>query len=442
MSGKFGRRELMTGLGAMGAFGASRAYAASGAPDLATVARDAFLFTLPLVEIARVRSRVFGLGLKPSKLLIQPGLATPKSREVTTPNNDTVYAFGFVDLTQGPATLTLPAMGERYFSAALMDAYSNNFAVLGTRTTGPDGGRFTLVGPSGAVDGEAIRSPTPWVWLLCRIIVDGPQDLATARALLGQIKLDAAPPGLPATPGVPRTASAVAHLGCASAMLKENPAPLTDLGMLRKIAPLGLGGAFDPAKLTPAQISQIEAGVAQARALISNPRMGMSEMNGWIYQKSDTGQFGQDYAYRARVALMGLAALPEAEAMYLTAVDTTGRARFDGDKNWKLHFPAGQLPPVDAFWSLTMYEPTPEGQLFLTENPINRYAIGDRTPGLKTNADGSLDIWISRADPGGERSANWLPAPAKGEFAMTLRAYLPKPELSGRTYQAPRVSVA
>jgi hypothetical protein len=108
----------------------------------------------------------------------------------------------------------------------------------------------------------------------------------------------------------------------------------------------------------------------------------------------------------------------------------------------RLRFPAGGLPPVGAFWSLSMYEVTPEGQYFLTENPLARYSIGDRTPGLTFNADGSLDIWISRTDPGEARRANWLPAPAAGPYRLSLRAYLPKPPLLEGAYRLPPLTPA
>jgi hypothetical protein len=129
--------------------------------------------------------------------------------------------------------------------------------------------------------------------------------------------------------------------------------------------------------------------------------------------------------------------------MYLRPVAEDGRSPiFTGDGPYRLSFAAGQLPPVDGFWSLTMYEATPDGQFFLTPNPIDRYAIGDRTRGLKTNPDGSLDIWIGRSDPGGGRSANWLPAPAKGPFSMTLRTYLPRTDLLDGRYRLPPVTRA
>ena len=161
-------------------------------------------------------------------------------------------------------------------------------------------------------------------------------------------------------------------------------------------------------------------------------------VQGWSYPRSTLGDFNQDYAFRAAVALAGLAALPPAEAMYMNPMGDRGRM-FTGEGPYRLSFPAGQLPAVDAFWSLTMYEATPDGQFFLVENPIRRYSIGDRTPGLKTNADDSLDIWISRADPGGDRSANWLPAPASGPFTLSFRAYLPRPEFLDGRYRLPAI---
>jgi len=427
------RRELIAGAAALLASPAVLPAEAS----LRRAARDACIFASPQVEIANVRTRLLASGVPAGRFVSRPTLSTPASRSVTTPNNDTLYAQAFIDLSKGPASLSLPALGGRYASLALMDMYSNNFAVLGTRTTGDDAGEFQLVGPAHQGQADAIRSPTPWVWALVRVLVDGPQDLDKAFAVTSGFVVKAAPSTTPA-PGVARDAPWADYLKAVNALLLENPALATDRAALRRIAPLGLGLAgFDPARFDAAAATEIAAGLAEARAFVRLPPAGTRMQGGWSSQPADIGNFFQDYETRARVALRLLAALPMAEAMYLGALSPEGRHLFDGDGTWQLSFPKDRLPPVDSFWSLTMYEATPAGQFFLAPNAINRYAIGDRTPGLARNADGSLDIWVSRADPGGARSANWLPAPGTGPFSMILRAYLPRPQLLSGAYLPP-----
>lgn len=226
----------------------------------------------------------------------------------------------------------------------------------------------------------------------------------------------------------------------ANALMIENPPPATDRRWLTRMAPLNLGSpAFDPAKFTRAELAEIAAGLEEAKHLTRRPGFGGKHVGGWLYPPTNMGAFFQDYPTRAVVAVSGLAALPNAEAMYLAAVPQDGRGLFDGESLWRLRFPAGALPPVDGFWSLTLYEAESNGAFFLTENPINRYAIGDRTPGLRRGADDGLDIWISRTDPGVGRTSNWLPAPVKGPFILILRTYLPRAELVTQTYVPPAV---
>src|SRR5690606_31362268 len=145
---------------------------------------------------------------------------------------------------------------------------------------------------------------------------------------------------------------------------------------------------------------------------------GARPIDGWSYPPANLGDFDQGYGFRAAVALGGLAALPPTEAMYMRAVGES-RGVFDGTRAWRLHFPADRLIPVNSFWSLSLYEATPEGQYFFADNPLNRYAIGDRSPGLKMNDDDSLDLWIGHESPGPDREGNWLPAPA-GPFALFM----------------------
>ncbi|WP_312163668.1 DUF1254 domain-containing protein [Phenylobacterium sp.] len=410
--------------------------------SLREAACEAWIFGLPLIEIASTRANSAGFGGAINTFGHMRNLATHKMRAVTTPNNDTLYTSGQIDLSAGPVTISLPAAGERYLSLALMDAYTNNFAILGTRTTGPDAVTFRLVGPGEAAEGaNTLRSPTNHVWALARILVDGPFDLEAARAVQAGISLQG-----PAAPEAPaharRSAPWNEYFASVDALMAANPPPITDLALLRRIAPLGLGsGEFDPARFSADQAAAIEAGIAQARTLIRTTGIGgVNWIDGWSYPRSDLGDFGQSYGYRAAVALAGLAALPPVEAMYMRGKGES-RGLYDGAKAWRLHFPADRLPAVDSFWSLSLYEATSDGQFFFTDNPLDRYAIGDRTLGLTYNDDGSLDIWIGHEHPGEGRENNWLPAP-DSPFALFMRAYLPKAAMLEGAYRLPPVTPA
>ncbi|MBS0408840.1 MAG: DUF1254 domain-containing protein [Proteobacteria bacterium] len=438
------RRRLLAAGGAFGALASSgwvrrAAAAALDQPlDLKSAAREAWLYCLPLVEMATTRSRMLGpepTGMKArvNGFVHVRDLAGPAMRTVTTPNNDTLYSSAWIDLAAGPVRVTIPPTGERYFSLALMDMFTNNFAVLGTRTTGSGGGTFVIAGPRDPAPPDAIRSPTPWVWALARTLVDGPEDLAAAHAVQDGLAIKARPGRMP-DQSVGRSAAWNDYFLWAQTLLAENPPPVTDGAFFRRIAALQLGmtGGFERARFADTEMGEVEAGVNEARQALAMARPAV--VGGWSYPQADIGDYGQDYALRAAVALGGLAALPPVEAMYMRPAAPDGRMVFEGGR-WRLRLP-GPLP-VDGFWSLTMYEATDQGQFFLTDNPLNRYAIGDRTPGLARGADGGLEIWIQRTDPGGDKTANWLPAPAQGPFAMILRAYLPKPALVHGRYRLP-----
>lgn len=408
---------------------------------LSTAATEAWLFGLPLIEVAATRVKG-AFGAQINTFLHMRDLADHKARAVTTPNNDTLYTSAQVDLSAGPVTITLPAAGDRYVSLALMDAYTNNFAILGSRTTGPDGGTFRLVGPRDSAEGDnVIRAPTDHVWALARILVEGPFDLEAARAVQSGISMQG-PEAPAAVRHARRNAPWGEYFASVDALMAANPPPVTDLALLRRIAPLGLGkGQFDASRFSPEEGEAIAAGIQQAVALIRSRGVGGAAwIDGWSYPRSDLGDFGQSYGYRAAVALAGLAALPPVEAMYMRG-QGEARGLYDGEKRWRLHFPADRLLPVDSFWSLSLYEATPEGQFFFADTPLRRYAIGDRSPGLSYNPDGSLDIWIGSESPGAEREGNWLPAPA-APFALFIRAYLPKASLLEGDYHLPPVTLA
>lgn len=420
------RRELLAVAGMMG-FAPALARAADGD---AAAARDAYLYALPLIEMATTRERILKIpGGAINTLRHTRTLSDHTARWVTTPNNDTLYSPAFLDLTNGPVTLTIPPMGKRYYSVAVMDMFTNNNVVLGTRTIGGEGGTFTLVGPGHASSGpNPVRIATPHAWLLIRILTDGGDDMpATHKAQDGFVLKG--PAGGPVSAYAHRDAQPADYFATARSLLASDPAPGTDQKILRRTAAFLGGGSFDGAAAA--------AGVEQARMIAVFAKERMVYTGGWSYPRPNLGDYGQDYLYRAVVAQQGLGALPVAEAMYMKAGGDTGAGVFTGDGLYRLSLPA-QLP-LDAFWSLSMYEVMADGQLFFTDNALKRYAIGDRTPGLKRNADGTLDLWIGRADPGGERTANWLPAPKAGPFALFLRAYLPRAEFLDGRFRLPAV---
>ena len=436
------RRDLIAAVAATAAFApgaTARASAKGDAKKLREVARDAWLYGLPLIEMAGARSRALSGGRPANRLQHGRDLTTAKTQRVTTPNNDTLYSQAWIDLSEGPVKLELPATGERYFSVALMDMFSNNFAVLGTRTPGWQGGTFYVCGP-GFSTGEpgTLRSPTPWVWMLVRTLVNGPADLPAARAVQDQIKLDG-PAGRTPPAYAKRDAPWRGYFAAVQDLIVETPPRKADSELFKRAQLLGLrpGGGFDPSLISDAEAVDIEAGVAEARAAVASTRGQGPLVEGWLYPKANLGDFGLDYLYRAQTAVGGLAALPPQEATYLRAVDGAGGQTFDSAQDWRLLFRGGGLPPVKAFWSLTLYEATSDGQFFFVDNPLGRYAIGDRTPGLARGMDGSLEILISRKNPGGEKTANWLPAPPSKPFALVLRAYLPEEQMMVGAWRMP-----
>jgi len=420
------RRELLAMAGVLGL----APTLARAADSDATAARDAYLYALPLIEMATTRARLLKApGAAINRLAHTRTLADDKARWVTTPNNDTLYSSAFLDLSKGPLTLTIPPLGQRYYAVAVMDMFTNNNVVLGTRTVGGEGGTFTLVGPGQASKGpNPVRIATPHAWMLIRILTDGGEDLAVTHKAQDGFMLKGAAGG-PVAAYAARDARPADYFASARSLLASDPAPPTDQKILRRTAAFLGAGPLDEAKAA--------SGVAEAKMITVFAKGRQVFTGGWSYPRPNLGDYGQDYLYRAIVALQGLGALPVAEAMYLKAAGDDGAGTFTGDGPYRLSLPA-QLP-LDGFWSLSMYEATTDGQFFFTDNPIKRYAIGDRTPGLKRNADGTLDLWIGRADPGGDRTANWLPAPKAGPFALYLRAYLPKPELLDGRFHLPAV---
>ncbi len=438
------RREFIGAVGGVAALGfAEAAFAASS--DLEADARNAWLYVLPLIEMAAARIRMTDMsrpgqhaGL--SVFRHAEKLVGPEDRGITTPNNDTLYSNSFIDLTKGPLTLTVPKAGSRYLSVAVMDMFTNNNVILGARTPGGAAGTWRLIGPDMNPTGPRdLQIKTPHAWVLSRVLLDGLPDMAAAQTVQHAVTLSgpkAAKPRVYAHRDAPWSA----YFQSAAGLLQSEGTGTAPAGLaaFERVKNAGRRQDFAASGYSAADAAAIAKGVESARKIVETAADHVSFIDGWSYPKPDLGDYGDDYIYRAIIAVAGLGALTRPEAMYMRAASEDGSPLFKGDGLYRLNLP--KPIPVNSFWSLTMYEATKDGQYFLTENVLHRYAIGDRTPGLKKNADGSVDIWIGRQDPGGERTSNWLPAPKTGPFSLTMRAYLPKPEMQDLTYHLPPVT--
>lgn len=431
---------------------AAGAQAQAPAPqDPKSLIRQAFVYSFPLHEMGKLRLARLGQEAAPGSTRLGQWshlskLAGPADRWVTAPNNDTLYSSAWLDLANGPVKLSLPDTQGRYYSVALLDAYTNNTATLGRRMTGTRAAEFVVVGPQwqGALPqgSRVVRAATDDVLVLVRLLADGEADLPKVHALQDQLKLTAlsstaARPLWKTTPATDGSA-AQRYLSLVNEMLERDPPPPYEKPLVDALAAVGMCGARCSWSSLSPQLQQLWA--SELPGLLSQLKERAQQREpqptGWTGVHPALGNFGTDYGLRAMVALVGLLALEPAEAIYPSAwVDRQGQL-LEGSRRYRLRLPVGGLP-VDAFWSLTMYQVEQDGRLYLTDSAIKRYAIGNRTPGLRHNADGSLDIHIQHAAPTSPAD-NWLPAPA-GRFVLMLRAYQPRAEFLDGHFQLPAV---
>ncbi len=417
--------------------------AASGAGDEGDGYERAFHYGFPLYEFARIaQERTGAIDSQPGRLntIVHRGqLLDHTSQVVTAPNNDTIYSSSFLELSGGPIEIHAPSSSERYFSIAFMQAFTDVFAYIGTRATRGQGGRYWVIGPGQNVaipaGVTAIRAPTNDVWMLMRTLVDGPRDLEAARAFQAQLTLTV-PDARPSARGYRVSARDVNDpenfLALVSEVIARSPEGEGEIRRAPRFAAQGIGAQEPSAEQLEYWRAMIPAGLA---ALRERFRFRDLIVDGWSYQPPGIADFGDNDELRAAVALGGIAALGEAEAMYFHSNFDAEGERLTGDHRYRWRAPPGGVP-VDAFWSLTIYTVTPEGRYFFVENPINRYSIGDRTPGLVVEADGSLEIAIQHERPDDAIAANWLPAPP-GPIRLALRAYLPRQALRDRAWRVP-----
>ena len=375
-----------------------------------------------------------------------------------TPNSDTPYSMLGADLRAEPLVLTVPPIEEdRYFSAQFIDGYTYNFAYVGSRTTGNGGGRYLLAGPGWNGEKPAginavIKADTDFALGVYRTQLFGPDDLDNVKRIqagytaepLSAFLAQPAPPAAPTidwpaplTPDEQKTS--LRFFDLLDFTLRLAPTMPSEQDVRAKFASVGLtgDGTFDSAKLSPELQQAFTDGMADAWA----------QFAAFKKDKIDTGQvtagdlFGTkedlrgNYLYRMAGAVLGIFGNTKAEAMYpLLTTDSTGQP-LTGASSYTLTFPADQLPPVNAFWSLTMYR-LPES--LLVENPINRYLINSpMLPNLVRNPDGGLTLYIQHTSPGPDKEPNWLPAP-DGPFQMVMRLYWPKAEALDGSWLPPK----
>lgn len=405
--------------------------------------RRAFRFGFAPYEMLRTRQaqaarvQAAGMGSGINMLVPRLKLADANSREVTTPNNDTLYGSAWLDLRDGPVFFTIPPL-SRYHSAALMSITSDVIAVLGTRTVGKDGGRYAIVGPQFSGDlpqgVEMVRSPSNDAWLLVRVVVNGPDDLAAAADGLTRYTLSAIGGETPLDLAVPSVPDGKAFITTVNAAI-ERSGDERLRARARGFAESGIGTPWE--QLSPEQQALWNQSLP---ALMYELRAGLAmgePVNGWVYPPLNMAFYGEDDDLRAAVALGGLAALPRAEAVYLSARSDGNGQPLTGDKSWRLKIPPGL--PAGAFWSLTMYQQEADGRLFFVPNVLDRFAVGDRSQHLRPERDGSIELFIQHAKPSGERVVNWLPAPT-GKFVLMFRAYLPGSGLLDGSVRLPPVT--
>lgn len=383
-------------------------------------------------------------------------LANATYRDGGSPNNDTLYSIAWLDLSKEPIILSHPDMGERYFVFEFASLDSDNFAYVGKRTTGGTAGRFAIIGPNwkGTLP-EGVKalpkSSTSSALVFGRTLVDGPADVAAVNALQDQFSLvplslwGKKGASLPASRDVWKPfdpkAEALAEWKTMSRAMSEDPPQERLAKLVELFAKIGVGPNQDLDKLDEATKRGLIRAAADGNKLlhqvIASGELGR-RVNNWNIPPKNIGRAGlhDDFLLRASLQnLGGIIANDPAEAVYMNTTRDANDQMLDGTKRYTMRFAPGQLPQVDAFWSITMYDPT----FNLTPNPINRFAIGDRTPGLKKDPDGGLTIYLQNSSPGPDKESNWLPSTAGGPFLLILRTYMPGPEIVEQKWAPPPV---
>lgn len=435
------------------------------AEQIRAVAKEAYIYGFPMVDSYRIQYAYFIDSASPeykgpwNQVHSVARVFTPADTAVQTPNSDTPYSMLGADLRAEPLVLFVPPIaGDRYYSLQFIDGYTANFAYVGSRTTGNEGGLYLLAGPGWKgekPDGirEVIRADTDFALVAFRTQLLGPDDLENVKKIQAGyqavplstfLKAGTSPeaPAInwptPLTPDDQKTS--LRFFDLLDFQFKYAPTLPSEQAVRDRFASIGLTGEgeFDSGKLSPEKQGAFKAGMADARAEFAAFKKGKIDTgevkSGQLFGTRE--ELNANYLYRMAGAAIGIYANSSAEAMYPVLTTDSDGAALTGADRYTLTFPAGQLPPVNAFWSVTMYK-LPES--LLVDNPINRYVINSpMLPDLVKNPDGSLTIFIQSNPPASDKQPNWLPAPP-GPFQLFMRLYWPEPEALDGGWQPPKV---
>lgn len=434
--------------------------------DAGRVGREVYTYLYPLVTMEMTRRQMTNSapGQRPGRgpmnqFVHVRAFPTADFRVVVRPNFDTLYSSAWLDLSGGPLVVSAPDTAGRYYQLPMYDMWTDAFAAPGWRTSGTEEAHWALLPPgwTGELpDGvRPIHAPTPTVWIIGRTKTDGPADYEAVHAVQDGFRITSLstwPKQAPLSPFVAdptvddeteplhqvNAMSAVDFFTLGAELLATHPPHITDFSLVERARHIGVvpGQSFDPSTLDAATMSALQSVPADVVRHLEAMMPTMARVaNGWVMNTDSMGVYGNFYLKRAIVTMAGLGANQAEDAIYPLQMVADDGHPADGSKNYVVHFAAGALPPVDAFWSITMYD----NDGFQIDNPIDRYAIGDRDP-LSFGADGSLDIWVQHDNPGQDRAANWLPAPAGG-FSLCLRLYAPHPEALDGRWNPPPLAV-
>jgi len=424
-----------------------------GIAETKAIAEEAFIYGLPIVMNYAVMNEYCvdknsGQYKAPINTMFNEArVFTYEDTSIVTPNSDTPYSLCWVDLRTEPMVISVPAVEkDRYYSVMLCDGNAYNYGYIGTRATGNEAGSYLVVGPgwkgkTPAGIRKVFRSTTPFALTAFRTQLFNAEDMHNvikvqkgyrAEPLSAYLK-QPAPVAAPKIDFVPATTEGIkknfyAYLDAALEFVPETPENKEIRAKLARIG-IGPGKMFDFKDLSlehkAAVLLAMKEGDDKVKKYLAT---GQKNINGWGVGSlfGDSAFYNGDWLKRAAAAMAGIYGNDASEAMYpMARTDATGET-LDGSKhNYTLTFPAGQLPPVNSFWSVTMYDG--KSQL-LIKNPINRYLINSpMMPDMKKNDDGSLTIYIQKDSPGADKEANWLPAP-DGPIYLVMRLYWPKTE--------------